>query len=223
MPAQGLQRDAAALQRQWDALEPRLRGSVAVRGAYIGALCACDALGEAAAALHRMLDLYAALYSNGAPATGPRAVHDPAAQEAQPRLSGLCRDQGGPAAAEALDAGADTNAGWRQAGMDAPDGASSIQRSLSNADEDLAQPGGAAGSVSGSLHARRGWGSAAQAAGVDGAEEAARTAAQACHQVIHAAGRAGAADVAHAAALAMHEVMPPLAPAVVCASSVCCD
>lgn len=202
MHVQGLQGDAAALQQRWAALEPRLQGSVAVRGAYIGALCACDALGEAAAALHRMLDLYAVLYSGGpAVARSGAVVDDLAAQEALRPLPGFCRLQGRETAAEANIADADAEASWRHEAIDAS--ASSEQGDLSDAGEGGAA-GGACSLVRGSMQER---GSAAAPEPVlDSAEEAARAAAQACHQVIHAAGRAGAADVAHEAALAMHEV-----------------
>ena len=218
MHTQGQQRDAAALQQQWSALEPRLRASVAVRGAYIGALCACDALGEAAAALHRMLDLYAVVYSGGASTARSGIVDDLAAQEAQHPLPGFCRPQGGAAAA-ASDADAD--ASRKQEGMDAVGGGKSEQGDLGDDAEEDSASGGGASSASGSMPERKGRRSAAQAPDLDGAEEAARAAAQACHQVIHAASRAGAADVAHEAALAMHEACPfqqplPLSPPHLC-------
>jgi hypothetical protein len=201
-----MRRDAAALAQQWPAVGARLQSSVAVRAAYIGALCACGVLGEAAAALHRMLDLYAVLYGRRRAAESARArtgaVPDLAAQEALRPLPRFCGAEGLAAVAATGAQQGGEAAGSLQAAADA---AAAAVGCLGQLGEAAGDPSADVRVDSSSGRQEEAGSSTVQEPVLDSPEEAARAAAQACHQVIHAAGRAGAADVAHEAALAMHE------------------
>ena len=197
----------AALRRAWAGLDAGAQRSMTVRAAMVSAYCACDSLGDASAALHDLLDLYAVLSSCSQRMSQPNHPGSSPGQEALVAASSSVRG-----ADESMAGGI-------------PAGEARVEDDLEGVGPDVhAAPEvhrGVPAALGSGRRSRRGsMGTVADAAYVPGAsssgqntpdgaweslEEARRAAAQACHQVIHAAGRLGAADVAHEAALAMHQ------------------